>query len=91
MMAILDGFQKLSKEDFGGIKFSKLNNKKEAAEMMEEALNSGSLCLPDGVNIEDLRRSIHCSKAGIEPPKGLKISDKPMYIPLVMMKGADGK
>jgi dimeric dUTPase (all-alpha-NTP-PPase superfamily) len=62
---------------------------KSAAGMMEEALNSGSLCLPDGVNVDNLRKHLQCSKAGKEPPKELKITDKPMFIPLI--PGADGK
>lgn len=58
------------------------------AVMMEKALDSGSLSLPDGVNVDNLRKHLQCSKAGIEPPKGLKVSDKPMFIPLI--PGADG-
>ena len=72
----------------GNLKISALDNK-IAAVMLEQALNSDSLCLPDGVNVDNLRKYLQYSKSGIEPPKGLKIADKTMFIPLTAM--ADGE
>ena len=71
-----------------GNEFSVLDNK-TATEMLENAFNSGSVCLPDGVNVDNLRKHLQCSKVGIAPPQGLKITDKPGFIPLI--QGADGK